>query len=129
MLLPCTHVLRSCHLPFHNNVLSFCGRYGILCYTPYRAIVHATFLASQIGQLVSGVVRSVRSYAAFVELGNGVGSMLKVGELSADYVDDARAVLREGDSVTALVTRVMRTGAEQGRIELSTRHLEPSKGE
>lgn len=75
--------------------------------------------------MVAGVVQTVTPYDAHVDLGGGVSGVLHAREVSSVAVEDPRAVLREGDGVTALVTRV---NAKAGLVTLSTRLLEPSPG-
>jgi small subunit ribosomal protein S1 len=60
------------------------------------------------GTLVTGKVISVDAKAAIVEIAEGVEATLKASEISRDKVEDARNVLKEGDSVDAIISNVDR---------------------
>ncbi len=72
------------------------------------------------GDIVSGTVRSVMDFGAFVDLG-GLEGLLHVSELSYDRVDDPRQMLKEGEEIHVQVVSI-----EQGgdRIGLSLKRLE-----
>jgi len=53
------------------------------------------------GSIVVGTVTEVDQRGALIELGNGVEGQLRATELGRDRVDDARTVLKVGDSVEA----------------------------
>jgi small subunit ribosomal protein S1 len=53
------------------------------------------------GSIVSGTVTEVDARGAVVDLGNGVEGQLRATELGRDRVDDARTVLKVGDTVEA----------------------------
>jgi small subunit ribosomal protein S1 len=53
------------------------------------------------GCIIPGRVVSVDAKGAMVDLGNGVEGTLRASELSRERVDDARALLKEGDEVEA----------------------------
>ena len=60
------------------------------------------------GTLVTGKVISVDAKAAIVEIAEGVEATLKASEISREKVEDARNVLKEGDSVEAVISNVDR---------------------
>ena len=60
------------------------------------------------GSIVEGTVLSVQPREAVVELAEGVEGTLKVSEISVDRVDDARNVLKEGQSITVKIINVDR---------------------
>jgi small subunit ribosomal protein S1 len=60
------------------------------------------------GSIVSGTVRSVDAKGAEVEVANDVLAYLRASEISRDRVEDARNLLKEGDSVTAVVINIDR---------------------
>ncbi len=60
------------------------------------------------GTLVTGKVISVDAKAAIVEIAEGVEATLKASEISREKVEDARNVLKEGDSVEAIISNVDR---------------------
>lgn len=72
------------------------------------------------------MVQTARHFGAFVEIGDGVVGLVSVNRISQEHVKSADRVLREGDTVRAVVTRV---DAATGRVALSTKHLEPTPGE
>jgi small subunit ribosomal protein S1 len=53
------------------------------------------------GEVVKGLVRSVEQRGAVIELADGVEGYIKANDLSRDRVDDARTVLKEGDTLEA----------------------------
>jgi len=69
----------------------------------------ANFMATHTkGSVVSGTITSVDAKGAVIQLAEGVEGYLKVSELSRDRVEDARTVLKEGDSIEAKFTGVDR---------------------
>jgi small subunit ribosomal protein S1 len=70
------------------------------------------------GQSVTGTVKTVDAKGAEIELATDVLGYLRASEISADRVEDARDVLKEGDEVTALVTYIDRKARS---IQLSIR--------
>jgi len=70
------------------------------------------------GAVVTGKVKTVDAKGAEIELGEDIVGYLRASEISADRVDDARNVLKEGDEVTAVVTNVDR---KTRNIQLSVR--------
>jgi small subunit ribosomal protein S1 len=64
--------------------------------------------ANEKGKLVSGTVKSVDARGAVITLGGDLDGYLRASEISRDRVEDARTLLKEGDSVTAMVINVDR---------------------
>lgn len=64
--------------------------------------------ANDKGSIVTGTIKSVDAKGAVVQLGDDVEGYLRASEISADRVEDARNVLKEGDSVTAAIVNVDR---------------------
>ncbi|WP_269430767.1 30S ribosomal protein S1 [Lampropedia cohaerens] len=60
------------------------------------------------GQTVTGKVKSVDAKGAEIELGEDIIGYLRASDISADRVEDARNVLKEGDEVTAVITNIDR---------------------
>ncbi len=60
------------------------------------------------GSIVTGTVTEVDQRGALIDLGNGVEGQLRATELARDRVDDARTVLKVGDTVEAKFTGVDR---------------------
>ncbi len=69
------------------------------------------------GQLRDGVVRSLRDFGAFVDLG-GVDGLIHVSKLSWDRIGHPREVLSEGQAVKVKVEKI---DPETGKIALSYR--------
>lgn len=69
------------------------------------------------GQLRDGVVRSLRDFGAFVDLG-GVDGMIHVSKLSWDRIGHPREVLTEGETIKVKIEKV---DPESGKIALSYR--------
>jgi len=73
-----------------------------------------------IGEEVTGEVSSVADFGAFVRLDEGIEGLIYSSELAEERVDDPAEVVKPGQRVTALVTKV--DPVEQ-KISLSIRAL------
>lgn len=71
------------------------------------------------GQIREGIVRSLRDFGAFVDLG-GIDGMVHVSQLSWDRVSHPSEVLHEGQKISV---RVEKIDLETGKIGLSYREL------
>jgi small subunit ribosomal protein S1 len=60
------------------------------------------------GSIVVGTVREVDAKGAIIDLPGGIEGYLRASELARDRVEDARTVLKEGDTVEAKFTGVDR---------------------
>jgi len=69
------------------------------------------------GQVREGIVRSLRDFGAFVDLG-GVDGLIHVSKMSWDRVNHPSEVLSEGQTVKVKIERI---DAETGKIGLSYR--------
>jgi small subunit ribosomal protein S1 len=74
------------------------------------------------GQVRQGVVRSVKAFGAFVDLG-GADGLIPVSEFSWQRVNDLSQFVKVGDSVQVMVTRV---DPEARKIALSVKQLTTS---
>jgi small subunit ribosomal protein S1 len=74
----------------------------------------------QEGEVREGIVRNLRDFGAFVDLG-GVDGLIHVSQLSWDRVNHPRDVLEEGQRVKVRVEKVDR---QTGKIGLSLRSLQ-----
>jgi len=72
------------------------------------------------GTELDGIVRSVRDFGAFVDIGNGVEGLVHVSELSWDRVASPADVLQTGQRLRVVVKKVDR---QTGKIGLSARDL------
>ncbi len=73
------------------------------------------------GETVSGTVRSLTDYGAFIDLG-GVDALLHVGEIAWGRVSNPADVLSLGQQIEA---RVLKVDHEKGRISLGMKQLQP----
>jgi small subunit ribosomal protein S1 len=71
------------------------------------------------GQVRKGVVRGIKPFGAFVDLG-GVDGLIPVSEMSWGRVNDPSEVLQLGQAVEVFVSRLDR---EHRKVGLSLRHL------
>jgi small subunit ribosomal protein S1 len=72
------------------------------------------------GDELDGIVRSVRDFGAFVDIGNGVEGLVHVSELSWERVANAADVLQAGQKVRVVVKKI---DPQTGKIGLSARDL------
>ena len=63
---------------------------------------------SDKGSLVTGTVKAVDAKGATIHLADEVEAYLRASEISTDRVEDARNVLKEGNSVTAMIINIDR---------------------
>lgn len=70
------------------------------------------------GNIVEGKVESIKDYGAFVTIGDGISGLLHISQISDKRITNIHSVLKEGDTVKALITRV-----ENGRVSLSMKAL------
>jgi small subunit ribosomal protein S1 len=73
------------------------------------------------GEVVTGTVRSLADYGAFVDLG-GVDGLLHVGEISWSRVGNPADVLTVGQQIEV---KVLKIDAEKQRISLGMKQLQP----
>jgi small subunit ribosomal protein S1 len=74
------------------------------------------------GQILTGVVRSVRDFGAFVDLG-GADGLLHVSEMSWTRVQDPTTLVQPGQTVKVVVLRVDK---EQRKLSLGLKQLQAS---
>lgn len=75
----------------------------------------ATLPRLHVGDVVSGVVRSIEDYGAFIDFDSTSG-LLHISEISDSFIKDIRKVLSVGQQISARVISI-----ENGKIGLSTR--------
>ncbi len=75
--------------------------------------------AFKVGDIVEGVVESIKDYGAFVKLDEGVSGLLHVSQISRQRIKHPGVVLKEGQSVKAKIRDVA-----DGKISLSMKALE-----
>ena len=74
----------------------------------------------QAGQVVEGVVDSLKPYGAFVNLDNGLSGLLHISQISSQRIKHPGAVLKEGQTIKVKILSVA-----DGKISLSMKALEP----
>ncbi len=58
------------------------------------------------GQVVTGTVRNIMPYGAFVTLGNGIDGLLHVGDMAYHRVEDPKTIVKEGQEVKVKVLKI-----------------------
>ena len=79
------------------------------------------FSSLQVGQKVTGTVRSIAPFGVFIDLG-GIDGLVHKSELSWNKVNNPESGYRVGEEVEAEVIDI---NHERGRISLSIRRLQP----
>ena len=90
-----------------------------------KAAMAAFFADLEVGQLVSGLITSVKPYGFFVDLG-GVSGLLHHSCITGGTMRELREVFNSGDNVQAMITEL---DPGRGRIGLNTALLENQPGE
>ena len=90
-----------------------------------KAATAARFAELAVGQLVEGVVASIKPYGYFVDLG-GISGLLHQSSVTGGQLRDLREVFSSGERVRALITEL---DPGRGRIALNTALLEAQPGE
>lgn len=78
----------------------------------------------EIGDVITGVVNSVKPYGAFVDLPNNVSGLLHISQISEERVSNVEDVLSVGDEL-----KVMVLSQDSKKLALSTRKLERTRGD
>jgi small subunit ribosomal protein S1 len=79
----------------------------------------------ELGQLIDGVVVSLKPFGAFIEF-DGITGLLHIKQISKNYVESLSNLFQLGQSVKAVVVTL---DEERNRISLSTKVLEKYPGE
>lgn len=90
-----------------------------------KAVVEQQMADLSRGDLVSGVVKALKPYGAFVEVG-GMSGLLHISQISFDRIDDLEKVLQPGMAVKCMIIDHDKVN---GRIALSTKTLEAEPGD
>jgi small subunit ribosomal protein S1 len=90
-----------------------------------KAVVEQQMADLSRGDLVSGLVKALKPYGAFVEVG-GMSGLLHISQISYDRIDDLEKVLTPGMAVKCMIIDHDKVN---GRIALSTKTLEPEPGD
>ncbi len=84
-------------------------------------------LASQVGDVLTGTVKSLKRYGALVDIGCNGTSLLHISQISQNRVKNVSDVLSEGDEVKVMIIDV--DMLLKKKIGLSTKMLESTPGE
>lgn len=76
----------------------------------------------ELGQIISGTVKRLESFGAFVEIRPGVDGLLHVSQISRKRVNDPKDVLKAGQKVEVQIIKIEEGGR---RIGLGMKQLEP----
>lgn len=95
-----------------------------------RAVVDSELLNSnenavanlQEGQRISGKVKAIVEYGAFVEVVPRVFGLLHITDMSWKHTADISTIMKQGDEVEVVILKVDR---ERGRISLGRKQLQP----
>lgn len=90
-----------------------------------KAVVEQQMADLSRGDLVNGLVRALKPYGAFVEVG-GMSGLLHISQISYDRIEDLEKVLQPGMQVKCMIIDHDKVN---GRIALSTKTLEPNPGD
>ena len=86
-----------------------------------RGIKQRRYSEVKEGETMTGVVRSLTDYGAFVDIG-GVDGLLHVGDMSWSRIDKPADILSLGQQIEA---KVLKVDAEKQRISLGLKQLQP----
>jgi small subunit ribosomal protein S1 len=86
---------------------------------------HATLEHLEEGAVVTGVIKNLTEYGAFVDLG-GIDGLLHVTDMSHARIGHPSEVVHVGDEITA---KILKFDREKERISLGLKQLEPDPWE
>jgi small subunit ribosomal protein S1 len=98
---------------------------GKLVVSNRKALVEQQMSDLSRGDIVQGMVKALKPYGAFVEVG-GMSGLLHISQISYDRIDDLEKVLQPGMMVKCMIIDHDKVN---GRIALSTKTLEPEPGD
>lgn len=90
-----------------------------------KAVVEQQMSDLSRGDIIQGLVKALKPYGAFVEVG-GMSGLLHISQISYDRIDDLEKVFQPGDQVKCMIIDHDKVN---GRIALSTKTLEPEPGD
>jgi len=90
-----------------------------------RALVERKMNKLEVGEVVIGVVRGIKPYGAFIDIG-GVSGLLHISEISHEHIETPNNVFNVNDELKVMIIDL---DAERGRISLSTKQLEAEPGD
>merc|ERR1719261_2167668 len=90
-----------------------------------KAMVEKQMADLSRGDIVNGMVKALKPYGAFVEVG-GMSGLLHISQISYDRIEDLEKVLEPGMPIKCMIIDHDKVN---GRIALSTKTLEPEPGD
>jgi small subunit ribosomal protein S1 len=90
-----------------------------------RAVVETQMEDLRRGDVIEGIIKALKPYGAFVEVG-GMSGLLHISQISMDRIVDIERVLQPGQRVKCMIIDHDKVN---GRIALSTKTLEPEPGD
>lgn len=90
-----------------------------------KAVVEQQMADLSRGDVVNGLVKALKPYGAFVEVG-GMSGLLHISQISYDRIEDLEKVLQPGMQIKCMIIDHDKVN---GRIALSTKTLEAEPGD
>ena len=73
-------------------------------------MIEALIAEPEIGKAYKGTVKRIRDFGAFVEFMPGKEGMVHISELDTRHIKKVTDVVKEGDVIDVMVTRIDRDG-------------------
>ncbi len=89
-----------------------------------KASADARFSELAEGQVVSGTVRSLTSFGAFVDL-NGADALLHISDIAWHRVENPADILSVGDQIDVVILKIDNADAAKRRIAVGLKQLQP----
>lgn len=80
----------------------------------------------EVGSMVTGKVKAIMAYGAFVDIGASTDALLHVSRLSDEFVSNVGDIVTEGEEVQV---RIVSVDEEKGQVAISMRSEEADKQE
>mmetsp|Transcript_22662 Transcript_22662/g.52311 ORF Transcript_22662/g.52311 Transcript_22662/m.52311 type:complete len:309 (+) Transcript_22662:504-1430(+) len=78
----------------------------------------------QEGQTITGTVRTITAYGAFVNFGAVADGLVHISRMSSDFVQDVRSIVNEGDQVEARIVNIDEASSQVGLSFLTAEQAE-----
>ena len=76
-----------------------------------------------VGDIVEGKITGIKSFGAFMDLGEGKSGMVFIAEIANTFVNDIKDFYNVGDVVKAVITDI----TPEGKIALSIKRVKQDK--
>ncbi|WIA30498.1 hypothetical protein OEZ86_000582 [Tetradesmus obliquus] len=96
-----------------------------LVFSHRRASSDADMQNFRVGDVVTGVVTSVKVYGAFLDIGGAMG-LLHISQITHERLTTVEQVLQVGDKLKVMILSM---DLDKGRVTLSTKKLEKEPGD